>query len=116
MTADGVEPDLPPATAPWVVEKLMEVGPVVSAGMGPGPITWRDIAAWQEVTGFPLDPWEARLLRTLSIDYLTMMNEARKLDCPAPWVPLRQGSVDRDAVERKIRGALQGLAALQKRG
>lgn len=113
LKADGFEAMLPPLSAPWVVEKLNEIGPVVSGGMAPVPLGWRDIAAWKEGTGFPLEPWEARLIRKLSAEYLSMLNDARKPECPAPWSAIE--AVDRDAVAMKVRNEFRAMIAAQKR-
>ena len=49
------------------------------------PISWLTIDAWQRVTGVHLAPWEARLIRTLSIEYLAEHRRAESENCPAPW-------------------------------
>lgn len=53
--------------------------------MGAVPLSWTTIDAWQRVTGISLDPWEARLIRRLSSDYLAMSREAENETCPSPW-------------------------------
>lgn len=113
LRGEGKEPDLPPLSAPWVVDKLMEIGPIVAAGMGAGPIGWRDITAWQEVTGFTLEPWEARLIRKLSTEYLTVMTDARKADCPPPWSPVDPGD-ERATVGKKVQNAFRAMMAPRK--
>lgn len=109
MQAEGITPDLPDNPAPYLTTWLMEIGPVVAAGMGVGPIGWRDIAAWQDVTGIELTPWEATLLRRLSGDFAVMSREAESMDCPAPYVA---GGDDtrRAAVSRALGNAFKALA------
>lgn len=34
------------------------------------PIGYKDIVAWQEITGITLTPWEAEVIRSLDISYL----------------------------------------------
>lgn len=87
--ADGVQPDLPDIdhALSHFVEWLMEAGPVSAAGMGPVPLTWRDLEAWQRCIGVTLRPWESRLLRRLSMDYLTELQKAEAHDAPRPWIP-----------------------------
>ena len=80
------DPDMPLLEgAAYLIGYLFEVGPVMSAGMGPGPITHTEILAWSDLTGVELQPWEVRYLRRLSFDYLSMSHVAEKADCPAPW-------------------------------
>lgn len=83
---DGGEIETPPFDqGDYLIGYLYEVGPTVAAGMGTGPVTFTEIAAWQAARGFELEPWEARLLRRLSIDYLAESHRATKRDCPPPW-------------------------------
>lgn len=116
MKVDGIDPDFPPLTTPWVVDYLMEIGPFVSAGMGPGPIGWRDIAAWQEISGIDLQPWEGRLIRRLSAEYLGMLQDAKKPECPAPYVVKSDAEVEAEAVASKIRNVFGAIAARQRDG
>lgn len=107
--ADGIEPDMPPLVAPWIVEHLMEIGPIESAGMGVAPIGWRTIHAWQEVTGAVLQPWEARLLHRLSAEYVMESRRAEKANCPAPWSDVPRED-QRAAVSRGLSALFGGLA------
>lgn len=72
-----------------VLDYFFEIGPLMSAGFGPGPITHTEINAWQELLGIELSPWEFRLIRRLSLEYLAESTRARKRDCPAPWIEVR---------------------------
>lgn len=105
-----MEPPLPPCPAPFIVEHLVEIGPVVSSGMGSAPIGWPDIMAWQGCTGVALSPWAARQIRSLSIAYLTMCREAEKPDCPAPWQSTENIETNRDQVSRRLGLALNAIA------
>lgn len=46
--------------------------------MAPVTISWRDIAAWCDLTGERLLPWEARLIIRLSVMRATVANEEAK--------------------------------------
>lgn len=85
MKKDGITAKMPPNPAPQIVARLIEIGLTGSTGMGPAPLSWLEIEAWQRVTGFDLMPWEARLLRTLSVDYIAEGRRAESENCPAPW-------------------------------
>jgi hypothetical protein len=41
-----------------------------SGGMGPGPITYRDIQAWSEMTRNEPTPWEVQALRAMDRVYM----------------------------------------------
>jgi len=53
--------------------------------MGVAPLSWLTIDAWQRVTGVPLPSWEARLIRQLSLEYLSESQKAEDISCPPPW-------------------------------
>jgi hypothetical protein len=85
MAKAGTSPPMPPNPMPHVVNRLIEIGLTEPAGMGMAPIGWRTIAAWSELTGVALSPWEARLLRKLSAAYLAEYHRAEEETCPPPW-------------------------------
>jgi hypothetical protein len=103
---DGVpNPPMPPVTALHIFEWLMEVGPTDSGAMGRGPIGWSTIRDWQLATFKPLNAWEARLLRRLSVEFLTESHLAEDHTRMAPWSPGPDG-IDREAEERQLRAVL----------
>jgi hypothetical protein len=55
--------------------------------MGSGPITHEEMRAWQQNAGIDLAPWECRLLRRLSEQYLAEAHKAEKEGAPPPWQP-----------------------------
>lgn len=87
---DGGEIDMPPlGEGEYLIAYLYELGPTVAAGIGAGPVTFVEMAAWQAACGFELEPWEAHLLRRLSIDYLAESHRATKQNCPPPYLDSR---------------------------
>ena len=107
MEADGIEPEMPPIDAcGYLVGYLFEVGPSLSGGMGPAPLTHSEIEAWQRNIGLTLEPFEARWLRRLSIEYLNESHRAEKSDCPSPYRPEDVIEQNRAAVARQIRNAM----------
>lgn len=113
MQVAGIVPTMPDNPLPYIVTWLLEVGPTVPAGMGSGPIGWRDIEAWSALTGTGIQPWEARLLRRLSGDFLSQSHKAEKPDCPAPWVDDVPTISNREAVSRKIGSELKAMMMAQ---
>jgi hypothetical protein len=87
----------------YLVGYLFEIGPVVPAGMGNGPISFSEIDAWSGITGRVLSPWEARILRELSIVYLNQQFLSEKPDCPAP----SGDAVDKKQLAKHIRNVLR---------
>lgn len=113
MQRRGETPLLPPNPAPYLTDWLMEIGPVTYSAMGSSPIGWPDLAAWQDLTGIELEPWEARLLRRLSGCYAAETQAAKKRDRAAPYTGTAPEIVNgRDLVARKVR-ALFGLRKKQ---
>lgn len=81
-------PDMPPLDAGrYLIDYLMDVGPVMSGGMGPAPITSADLVPWCEETGLRLQPWESKFIRRLSREYLAESQKAAERKCPPPWRP-----------------------------
>lgn len=106
MTRQGIRPAMPPNPAPQFVAWFIEMGIVENGGMGPVPLSWTAIAAWQRVTGVTLQPWEARLIRKLSIEYIDQKSRAESESCPAPWrgkVTDRECNIE-DAALRRVLG------------
>ncbi len=76
---------MPPNPAPHIIARFVELGINEEAGMGAAPLSWREIMAWQEAVSLRLAPWEARLLRRLSTEYLAECRRAETENCPPPW-------------------------------
>lgn len=87
MKKDRIKPKMPPNPAPHIVARLVEIGITESNGMGPTVLSWREIEAWQRNVSVRLAPWEARLMRSLSIAYITEGRRAEDQNCPPPWLP-----------------------------
>lgn len=103
---------MPPCDALHFIAYLYELGPTVAAGAGEGPITHAEIAAWQGNTGIALEGWEARLMRQLSLAYLSESHKATKADCEAPWAdaPYLKPAVNQ--VAENMKAAMRDLQRL----
>jgi hypothetical protein len=85
---EDYQPDVPPLkTGEYLIGYLFEVGPTMAAGGYPGPITNTELVSWCELTGIQLAPWESRMLRRLSHEYLSETHRAEKFGAQAPWRP-----------------------------
>lgn len=102
MKADKITPQLPPNPAPHIIDRLVEIGMTEAAGMGVGPLSWREINEWQRATSVTLEPWEARLIHSLSVAYVSESRRAESENCPPPWraeVTKREIEVERAALD-----------------
>ncbi|WP_294302186.1 hypothetical protein [uncultured Sphingomonas sp.] len=98
LKRDRIPPPMPPNPAPHIIDRLIEIGLTEAAGMGAGPLSWATIVAWQQATGIRLPPWEARLIRRLSVDYLAESRRAEDETCPPPWRgTVSQAEIDSEA-------------------
>lgn len=98
-------PPLPPLEAAHLFEWLMEIGPTETGPNGRGPISWTAIRDWKAATFKPLSAWEARLLRKMSVEYLTESHLAEDNSRQPPWMPERF-EIDHEANERQLRAVL----------
>ena len=79
---------------PHIITRLVEIG-LTEAGSS--PLSWREIDAWCARTGVDLAPWEARLIRSLSVAYLAEGRKAESETCPPPWrAGVTQREIDAD--------------------
>jgi hypothetical protein len=88
---------MPPNPMPHIITRLVEIGLTESNGMAATPLSWREIDAWCARTGIDLSPWEARLMRSLSVAYLNEKAKAESETCPPPWrTEVTQREIDAD--------------------
>lgn len=96
-----------PGPAEYLLDIFFDVGPVLYTPMGEAPFGYDQLVAWQSCSGVQLTPWEARILRDLSLAYAGEKALAADPRAAAP------GSVDEtheQAVARRDRVS-SGLAA-----
>lgn len=101
-------PPMPPmGVLGYLISYLYEIGPVEAAGSGAGPLTHREILAWCQLMGITLQPWETKLIRRLSLEYLFETHKAGKWDAQPPWI-----TPDAKPVPTSSQLALRALARL----
>lgn len=109
MINKELEIDFPEVQAPHIIRYLFDAGPVMAGGMGPAPLSYGEIRAWQDVSGIELNNWEGYMLRTLSREYLSMSLEATKPTCPSPWLPEPVDEPEHaQKVAKVVKSALRG--------
>ncbi|MEH3121978.1 MAG: hypothetical protein PGN16_08370 [Sphingomonas phyllosphaerae] len=95
MKADGVPVQFPPNSAPHITHRLIEIGLMQSGAGGAVPLSWGEISAWQTNVHTRLEPWEARLIRALSIEYVAEGRRSESENAPSPWrAPITQREID----------------------
>ena len=88
----------------YLIDWLLEAGPDMPGAMGATPLSWTEIDAWARLTGREVAPWEAELLRHLSIAFVQQYQEAKAIDCPPPWLE-KPTDITRDRVSRQLAAA-----------
>ena len=100
LKRDKIAPSMPPNPAPHIIDRLVEIGLSEAAGMGVAPLSWREINEWQAATCVTLAPWESRLIRRLSAEYIAEGRRAEDDTCPPPWrAPVTQREIDTEAAQ-----------------
>lgn len=98
------QPPLPPLEGgEYLLGYLFEIGPALAGGLGPAPLTHGELRAWQDNTGIALMPWEARLLRRLSLEYVAASQAATERNAPPPWRPDDDGRPLPTAAQEALR-------------
>lgn len=103
MKSQNITPPLPPNPVPHIISRFIEIGMVTNTGNGPAPLTWAEIEAWQRQTNIAQPPWEARLMRALSVAYVGEKGRAESENCPPPWhseVTAAERSADEAALDK----------------
>ena len=100
MKAEKLAIDLPDNPLQYLVDWLMEAGPLGVGGMGPVPISWQELEAWKRACEVSPTAWEIRVIRDLSRDFLDQMNKSREPTCPAPYT---SGASNAEAVDAQFK-------------
>lgn len=109
MTEDGsAQPDMPQCSAPHIIQWFFEVGPAT----GEYPVTFSEIRDWSFCTGITLQPWDARMIRTLSKQYLNECSRARDEKCLPPWEDDAAIKVASNMAADSLKNSIRALAQL----
>lgn len=114
LKADRVESEEPPCDAPHLIEYLFDAGPVEVSGGQPAALSSTELEHWQAGSGIPLAPWEFRLLRRLSREYLAQCIASEDPSEPAPYITKEGIERNRKAANRKASMELKALAMAQR--
>jgi len=73
----------------YLVSLLYSAGTVLQTGSGIIGLSWQEIEAWQNVTGFQLYPWELQIIKNMSVAYASEYSKASSKDAEIPFSPFR---------------------------
>lgn len=82
------------------------------ANGGIAPLTFEQIGAWSQLTGIPLTPDRALLLRDLSVAYVSQYSLSLDPNCTAPY---QSATIDREHVSRGTKSFFASFKAKQQR-
>lgn len=81
LEANGYEVVYPECDADYILVYLQEIG----MSLGDQPLNFSEIRAYQDVTGIDLQSWESRIIKRLSVAYLSESNLAKSQDRESQW-------------------------------
>lgn len=105
---DDISIDLPDVEGfDLILEYLSELGYVNRGFNGPEPLTYSDVAGWNNATGGYVEQWVIRMLVDLSRDYCYQASTSSDKLCPSPY-EMEVDDYDmqsiRESADLKIRG------------
>lgn len=105
-------PDIEPYG--YIIELLYEIGPYKTGFNGPEPIGWTDIESWDNLTKYGLKPWEARTIRSLSVQMTNTMSQASDPHMPAPYTEYTVNAAEEHG--KKVGAAFSAFAKVLSAG
>jgi hypothetical protein len=96
-----------PDAVRYLLEYLQSLGYVEHGMGGPLRLSHQEIAAWGQLQGVALQPWEVDVLRGMSQDFAQELVDAEAHTRPPPWSPTPE-QIDRPEVARRIKDVLRG--------
>lgn len=110
--AKGLElfyPPVPECVA-YLVAHWRDLGRVGTTGMGAMRLSCLEVAAWVDLTGNSLEPWEVEAVRAMSTAFLAETHEAEDPGRPPPWEPedTEVKVAEKAALAKSIRSTLRG--------
>lgn len=99
-----------------LLDYLWEIGPTKKDG----PIEASDLVAWEHLLGIEWQPYESRLLISLSRTYLGELHQATKQDAPCPWPEFEsrwrwaRNQIGEKSLDKEQKRAARRAAKLEK--
>lgn len=98
----GGMPVLPEVACTYLLDALLEIGPVSQTGFGPTRITQAEIRKWQENMCTRLAPWECRTLLRLSEVWIEQSRLSEDAACAPPFSEMAARRANVDAMIDRI--------------
>lgn len=96
-----LDEDDPARTLPdadeYLTARFVSSGMFLSGGMGMSPLTWTEISAYIDKSGYRLDGWESEQIFNMSQAYCGMSHTSKESTCPAPY---NLAATDETALEK----------------
>lgn len=91
-----------------ILQYFLELIPSAQDQNGIRPLDFAQIREWADMTGVPLTPDKALLLRDLSVAYVSQYSLSLSPECPAPY---QSATIDREHVAAGTKRFFAGLKA-----
>jgi len=85
-----------PETDDYLTQCFQLSGMFMSNGMGIAPLSWSELKAFTDLSGYALTGWESEQIIAMSRAFCSMNAKAQKIGCPAPYL---NGIDSEDAVQ-----------------
>lgn len=96
-----------PAEVSYLLGYLQSMGYVERTMAGTQCLSHQEMAAWCQLHGVALWPWEVSVLRAMSNEFAQELAASEDYQRPPPWSPEGE-QIDRAAVARRVKEALRG--------
>lgn len=77
-----------------LVQWLLDAGPIASNGMGAVGISWRELLAWRDMSGYGITEWGGETIHQASKAYAAEVSDSRGKPTPSPWREVRQDPLE----------------------
>lgn len=85
---------MPPVTAEYMIGLFKESGICLSGMNGPTRLTWSEVNSFSQLSA-RLSAWEASCIMDMSASYVAWYFKGAEENCPAPYTPDDDESVER---------------------
>lgn len=93
---------------------LYNFGPMTNTGMGPVPVPWREMLAWQQCTHTILAPWQMEALGLMTRAFVAEYNAASGEDMTSP--PYSSEEFEEEKAVEAAAALKAGLRGLKRQG
>lgn len=77
-----------------LAEWLLDAGPIQINGMGASGVSWAELQAWRDVSGYAISEWGAETIHRASRAYAHEAGNSQGKPTTAPWRGLKRDPQD----------------------